>query len=77
MKRPVPYGIADYEELVRDNCYFVDKTQYIEIVPKQIFCNKIWQEVYIPSGTFDNRPAIYCRLKCLELQYLTLYKKSY
>ena len=30
MKKRVVYGVADYEELVRDNGYFVDKTRYIE-----------------------------------------------
>ncbi|MDM8522848.1 AAA family ATPase [Desulfococcaceae bacterium HSG8] len=30
MKRNIPYGIAGYEELVRENAYFVDKTMYIE-----------------------------------------------
>ncbi|ETX07067.1 AAA family ATPase [Candidatus Entotheonella palauensis] len=30
MKRRVAYGVDNYEELVRDNGYFVDKTPYIE-----------------------------------------------
>ncbi|MCP4108868.1 MAG: AAA family ATPase [Desulfobacteraceae bacterium] len=30
MKKTIPYTVADYEELVRDNSYFVDKTMYIE-----------------------------------------------
>jgi len=30
MKKRISYGVADYEELVRDNAYFVDKTHYIE-----------------------------------------------
>ncbi len=25
----IPYGVANYAEIVRDNHYFVDKTQYI------------------------------------------------
>jgi hypothetical protein len=29
MPRRVPYGVANYAELVRDNSYFVDKTPYI------------------------------------------------
>ena len=29
MKR-LPYGISDYEELVEENYYYVDKTKYIE-----------------------------------------------
>jgi hypothetical protein len=30
MKKRILYGNANYEEIVRDNGYFVDKTQYIE-----------------------------------------------
>ncbi len=30
MKKKIPYGIANYTELVEKNCYFVDKTKYIE-----------------------------------------------
>ncbi len=30
MKKHIPYGVANYEELVRKNGYFVDKTRYIE-----------------------------------------------
>ncbi|KPA15788.1 hypothetical protein MHK_004022 [Candidatus Magnetomorum sp. HK-1] len=30
MKKTIPYGVSDYEELVRENGYYVDKTQYIE-----------------------------------------------
>ncbi|ETW95131.1 MAG: ATPase AAA [Candidatus Entotheonella factor] len=30
MKKRVAYGVANYEELVRENGYFVDKTPYIE-----------------------------------------------
>ena len=25
-----PYGISNYQELIEDNYYYVDKTQYIE-----------------------------------------------
>ena len=28
--RKLPTGISNYEELVRDNCIYVDKTMYIE-----------------------------------------------
>ena len=30
MKKWILYAVANYEELVRDNGYFVDKTAYIE-----------------------------------------------
>jgi hypothetical protein len=29
MKRRIPYAVANYEEIVRDNYYFVDKTRFI------------------------------------------------
>ena len=29
MEKLVPYGIMNYEELIRSNCYWVDKTHYI------------------------------------------------
>ena len=29
MKR-IPYRISDYENLIRKNCYYVDKTMYLE-----------------------------------------------
>ena len=28
--KKIPYGISDYELLVKDNCYYVDKTMYLE-----------------------------------------------
>ena len=28
--KKLPYGISNYEELVEDNYYYVDKTSYIE-----------------------------------------------
>ena len=28
--KKLPYGISNYEELVEDNYYYVDKTPYIE-----------------------------------------------
>ena len=40
MPKRVLYGVANYEELVRDNGYFVDKTPYIarlEAIKNQVF----------------------------------------
>ena len=28
--KKLPYGISNYEELIEDGYYYVDKTQYIE-----------------------------------------------
>ena len=30
MKKRILYGSANYEEIIRDNRYFVDKTAYIQ-----------------------------------------------
>ncbi len=32
MIKKLPYGISNYEELIRDNYYYVDKTKYIEML---------------------------------------------
>ena len=37
----IPYAVADYGRLRRENCYYVDKTQYIpmiEAAPFYLFC---------------------------------------
>ena len=33
MKR-IPYGLTNYERIVQDNCYYVDKTMYLETIEK-------------------------------------------
>jgi len=30
MLKKIPYGISDYKELVEKNCYYIDKTMYLE-----------------------------------------------
>ena len=30
--KEIPYGISDYEKLINNNCYYVDKTKYIELL---------------------------------------------
>ncbi len=34
MKRHIPYAVANYEEIVRENYYFVDKTRFIHEIEK-------------------------------------------
>jgi hypothetical protein len=34
MLKQIPYGIANYEEILERNCYFVDKTPYIELLER-------------------------------------------
>ena len=45
--KKIPYGISDYEELISENYYYVDKTKYlgdIENAGKRIIykTKKIW-----------------------------------
>jgi hypothetical protein len=30
--KPIPYGLANYEQVVNQNCYYVDKTMYLETI---------------------------------------------
>ena len=30
--KKLPYGISNYEEIIRDGYYYVDKTKYIELL---------------------------------------------
>ena len=32
MIKKLPYGISNYEELIEDNYYYVDKTKFIEML---------------------------------------------
>ncbi|MCP4692133.1 MAG: AAA family ATPase, partial [Desulfobacterales bacterium] len=59
MKKPIPYGVADYEELVRDNGYFVDKTLYIEKL------ERIKNPVFLRPRRFGK--SLLCRI--LECYY--------
>ena len=34
MPKKIPYGVANYTELIEDNCYFIDKTAYIEALER-------------------------------------------
>ena len=55
MNLKMPYGISNYEELVTENYYYVDKTKYIEkleelpekknnvFTPKKIWKNTIYK----------------------------------
>ena len=31
-KKKIPYGVSNFEKLVNDNYYFVDKTKYLELI---------------------------------------------
>ena len=30
--KKIPYGLANYERVVQNNCYYVDKTMYLETI---------------------------------------------
>ncbi len=59
MKKRIPYGTANYEELVRDNSYFVDKTAYIEKL------EQISNPVFLRPRKFGK--SLWCRI--LECYY--------
>ncbi len=59
MKRPIPYGSANYEKIVRDNSYFVDKTHYIENL------ERIENPVFLRPRKFGK--SLWCRI--LECYY--------
>ena len=54
--KKLPYGISNYEEIVRDGYYYVDKTMYIEklengltvfIIPRKNIQKKYIMDAYI------------------------------
>ncbi|MDM8521228.1 AAA family ATPase [Anaerolineales bacterium HSG6] len=59
MSKQIPYGIANYEELVEDNCYFVDKTAYIKKL------ERISNPVFLRPRKFGK--SLWCRI--LECYY--------
>nr|NIM15987.1 AAA family ATPase [Candidatus Aminicenantes bacterium]NIM82765.1 AAA family ATPase [Candidatus Aminicenantes bacterium]NIN22141.1 AAA family ATPase [Candidatus Aminicenantes bacterium]NIN45898.1 AAA family ATPase [Candidatus Aminicenantes bacterium]NIN88737.1 AAA family ATPase [Candidatus Aminicenantes bacterium] len=30
--KKIPYGLANYERVVEKNCYYVDKTMFLEVI---------------------------------------------
>jgi len=32
----IPYGISNYEKLINDGCYYVDRTNYLDFGQKNI-----------------------------------------
>lgn len=67
MKKQIPYGVADYEELVRDNDYFVDKTMYIQKL------EKIKNPVFLRPRRFGK--SLLCRI--LECYYNIGHKEQF
>ena len=59
MKKRVLYGSADYEEIVRENAYFVDKTHYIEKL------ETVKNPVFLRPRRFGK--SLFCRM--LECYY--------
>ncbi|MDM8518871.1 AAA family ATPase, partial [Anaerolineales bacterium HSG6] len=59
MLKQIPYGIANYVELVTDNCYFVDKTPYIEKL------ERVKNPIYLRPRKFGK--SLWCRI--LECYY--------
>lgn len=67
MKKRVLYGVANYEELVRDNGYFVDKTGYIEKL------ETIKNPVFLRPRRFGK--SLWCRI--LECYYSVTQKDDF
>ncbi|MCP4708657.1 MAG: AAA family ATPase, partial [Planctomycetes bacterium] len=59
MPKQIPYGIANYEELIEDNCYFIDKTAYIEKL------ERIKNPIFLRPRKFGK--SLWCRI--LECYY--------
>jgi hypothetical protein len=59
MPKQIPYGTANYVELVEKNCYFVDKTPYIETL------EQISNPIYLRPRKFGK--SLWCRI--LECYY--------
>lgn len=59
MRKRIEYGVADYEELVRDHGYFVDKTHYIEKL------EHIKNPIFLRPKRFGK--SLFCRI--LECYY--------
>ncbi|MFQ5616102.1 MAG: AAA family ATPase [Anaerolineales bacterium] len=54
MKKRILYGVANYEELVRDNGYFVDKTHYLEKL------ERVKDPVFLRPRRFGK--SLWCRM---------------
>lgn len=67
MKKSIPYAVANYEELVQKDSYFVDKTHYIEKL------ERISNPIFLRPRRFGK--SLWCRL--LELYYSSLYKDDF
>ena len=59
MSKQIPYGIANYEEFLERDCYFVDKTAYIETL------ERVSNPVFLRPRKFGK--SLWCRI--LECYY--------
>lgn len=59
MPKQIPYGIADYEEFLERDCYFIDKTAYIETL------ERVSNPIYLRPRKFGK--SLWCRI--LECYY--------
>ncbi len=59
MLKKIPYGIANYQELVDNNCYYIDKTAFIETL------EAVSNPIYLRPRKFGK--SLWCRT--LELYY--------
>ncbi|MDM8519575.1 AAA family ATPase [Anaerolineales bacterium HSG6] len=59
MLKQIPYGTANYVELIEKNCYFVDKTSYVELL------ERVSNPIYLRPRKFGK--SLWCRI--LECYY--------
>ncbi|MDM8532678.1 AAA family ATPase [Anaerolineales bacterium HSG25] len=59
MPKQIPYGTANYVELIEKNCYFVDKTPYVEIL------EQVSNPIFLRPRKFGK--SLWCRI--LECYY--------
>ena len=52
MKKRILYGVANYEEIIAENGYFVDKTRYIlelEMIRNPVFLPVSYTHLTLPT----------------------------
>ena len=67
MRKTIPYGQANYEEIVENNNYFVDKTHYIAAL------ESVNNPIFLRPRKFGK--SLWCRI--LELYYGVKYASDF
>jgi len=67
MPKQIPYGIANYKEIVEKDCYFIDKTPYIRLL------ERVSNPIFLRPRKFGK--SLWCRL--LECYYNIQQKEEF